>query len=376
MAGGVADNDLLDLIAATLPYFKKLEFGSPQKYTNHPILNKVLKDGMVLGGGKYAEFPVVIKPSGQAEFTQMYATKQYNQVNTIQKAIAPWARLTTYWLWDRRETLENKDAQQIVDLMTTRRIASQSDMANKFEEACWQTIISETNEFGSFRGVPYWISKGTSGGYNGVSTKDRSNNTITTVGGINGNTSGYEYWANYTQSYTNNIDNLIAGTVTKSLIDDVESMLMGMSIVYVMTNFQAPRTVEDLAAHNPLGNYTIYMDSKTRIVYESCVRRHNVGQNFGFDIGKWYGRTAFNSTPIERVPQLDTYADTNITGLHPMYFVNHNEFKSMVLRGDDFYEHDPLILPDSGGNVAAVNVDLSCQLLCKDRRSQGLLYTS
>jgi hypothetical protein len=376
MAGGVADSELLDLIAATLPWFEKLAFGAPQKYTNYPILNRVLNEGMVLGGGKWAEFPVVIKPSGQAEFTQMYATKQYNQVDTIKKAVAPWARLTTHWLWDRRETLENRDAQQIVDIMKTRRIASQSDMANKFEEACWQTILTEASEFGSFRGVPYWISIGTTGGYNGVHTHDRAGTAINTVGGIDGSVEGQEYWANYTQTYTNKVDDLVAGTVAETFIDDVNSMLAGMATTYIMTNFRAPRTVEDLQAHNPLGNFRIYLDSKTNIVYDMCVRRHNIGQAFGYDMGKFFGQTAFNSTPIERVPQLDSLAAAAITGVHPIYFINHNEFKTMVLRGDEFYEHSPIILPDSGGNVAAINVDLSCQLLCKDRRSQGLCYTS
>jgi hypothetical protein len=376
MAGGTPDTELLDLIQATLPWFEKLAFGAPQKYTNYPILNKVLNNGMELGGGKYAEFPVVIKPSGQAEFTQMYSTKTYNQVNTILKAIAPWARLTTHWLWDRRETLENRDAQQIVDIMKTRRIASQSDMANKFEEACWQTVLTESNEFGSFRGIPYWVAIGTTGGYNGVHTHDRAGTAINAVGGIDGSLDGQSYWANYTRTYTNKVDDLYSGTIADSLIDDTESMLLAMSDTYTMTNFLAPRTVEDLAAHNPLGNYTIYLDSKTRTVYEACVRRHNIGQNFGFDLGKFYGRTAFNGTPIERVPQLDTYAAAAITGVHPIYFINHNELKTMVLRGDNFYEHSPIILPDSGGNVAAINVDLSVQLLCKDRRSQGLCYTS
>ena len=369
---GKKDSELLDLIEATLPFFDKLAFGAPQKYTDYPILNKVLNNGLQLAGGKSAEYPVVIKDSGQSEFTQLYATKKYNQVDVIKKATAAWARLTTHWLWDRREILENKDAEQIVDLMKIRRMASQASMANDFEEACWQTIVSEDEEFGSFRGIPYWVSKGTSGGYTGTSTRDRDGNVITTVGNINGNT--YKRWANYNQSYADNVDDLIAGTVAKSLIDDVESMLSAMAICYTMTNFKAPRTVDDLKAHNPLGNFTIYVDSKTKIVYDMCVRRHNIGQAFGYDLGKFNGQSAFNGTPLERVPQLDTYADATITGNHPMYFINHNKLKTMVLRGDNFYEHSPMILPESGGNVAVVNVDLSCQLMANDRRTQGLVY--
>jgi hypothetical protein len=373
MPGGVADTELLDLVSTTLQYFDKLEFGAPQKYTDLPILNRVLDNGWLLGGGKYAEYPVVIKPSGQAQFTQMYANKNYNQVDVVKKVQAPWARLTTHWLWDRRETLENRDAQQIVDLMTIRRIASTSDMANKFEEAAWQTVISESNEFGSFRGIPYWVAKGQSAGsYSGTSTVDRSGTTITTVGNIDGTATDNAYWANWYDTYTDHTSDFDTSTdvVTLNLL---ENMLKKMSKAYLMTNFKAPRHVQDLEGHNPLGNFKIYMNTATMIAYEAGVRRYNVGQNFGYDIGKFEGMTAFNRTPIERVPQLDTYASSTITGTNPIYFINHNMLKTMALRGDEWYEHDPIILPDSGGNVCAVNVDLSVQLLCKDRRSQALI---
>jgi len=375
---GIPESEVLDLMNSTIPYREKLKFSAPQKYTDHPILNKALLKGMTLKGGTSAEKKVVIKASGRAGFTQLYATKEYAHVDVLKTAKANWAHLTTDWMYDRREGLMNRDAEQIVDLMMITRLASESDMANVFEEAAWQTIISEADEFGSFRGIPYWISKGTTDGYNGVSTIDRSGNVITTCGNINGNTVGNEYWANWAQTYTNYIDLWAAGTITTdTLEEDALPLLSAMNITYEMTNFKAPRTVKDLEAHNPLGNYTIYCDTKSKIAFNTMLRFQNQGAvNFGFDMGKFNGNPAFMGTPIEKVPQLDTYAAAAITGLHPFYFVNHNELETMVLRGNDFYEHPAMLLPDSGGNVGVVNVDLSCQLMCGDRRKQGLVYTS
>lgn len=386
---GVNESEVLDLMIATQPFFEPLKFSAPQKYTSHPILNKVLNNGMKLTGGTTAEKRVVIKPSGRTGFTKLYATKNYAHFDVIAKATAPWAHLTTDWMFDRREVLMNREPQRIVDIMVTNRLASESDMANVFEEAAWQTVVTEADEYGSFRGIPYWISVGTSGGYNGISTRDRSGTEITTVGNINGNTAGNEYWANYTQSYTNYIDLWIAGTVSATIDTEALSMLMAMSLAFEYTNFKAPRTVTDLERHNPLGNYTIYMDTKTKVAYNAMCRAFNMGAvNFGYDVGKFNGQAAFNGTPIEKVQQLDTYAGVvsgetaanavkaAIYGVHPIYFVNHNELETMVLRGNEFYEHPPTLLSGSGDNVGVVNVDLSCQLMAGDRRKQALVYTS
>lgn len=387
---GVNESSILDLVVATLPYFEKMKFSAPQKYTTHPILNRQLAKGMKLSSGVTAEKRVVIKPSGRAGFTQLYATKDYAHFDVLQKATAPWAHLTTDWMFDRREILMNREPQRIVDIMKTNRIASESDMANVYEENAWQTVVTEANEYGSFRGLPYWVSKGTSGGYNGKSTVDRSATAITTVGNINGNTAGQEFWANYTQSYTNYIDLWIAGTITgDTFTEDALSILMAMNLAYEYTNFEAPRTVENLDLSDPLSSYVIYCDTKTKVAYNAIARAFNQGAvNFGYDVAYNKGIATFNGTPLYKVPQLDSLAGVvsgetaanavkaSIYGVHPIYFVNHNELETMVLRGNEFFEHKPMILPESGGNVAVINVDLSCQLMCGDRRKQALVFTA
>jgi hypothetical protein len=361
---GKTVEELLDLINAALPYFEKLKFSYPQKYTDHPILNRVLSsNAMKSHSGKSIEWRVVVDDGGEAKSTRLYATKEYNKTDKLKKATAPWASITTEWIMDRREPLMSADAEQIVDLMKVERATCEARMANKFEEYCWQTITSEDDEFGSFRGIPYYISKGASSGFTGKSTVDRSANTITSVAGLNANT--YERWANYFDTYTD-FDGYDA-------IADLEPMFAAMFKAWMSIRFKAPRTAQDLEPLNPLGNYRIYMDLDTLLAYEFAVRQYNQGQNFGYDVGKFNGMTAFNRTPIEYSPFLDIYADADITGEHPIYFVNMNKFGVDVLKGDEFYEHPPLILPESGGNVAAVNVDLTCQLKCEDRRSQALL---
>src|SRR3989304_10325057 len=133
---GVNESSILDLAIATMPYFEKMKFSAPQKYTTHPILNRQLGKGMKPQGGTTVEKRVVIKPSGRAGFTKLYASKEYAHFDVIQKATAPWAHLTTDWMFDRREIMMNRDPQRILDIMKTNRLASESDMANVFEDAC------------------------------------------------------------------------------------------------------------------------------------------------------------------------------------------------------------------------------------------------
>jgi hypothetical protein len=375
---GYATADVLDLVNATLPNFEKMKFSAPQKYTRYPILNKMLGKGIVRGGGKYAEKRVVIKESDRTQFTGLYGTKEYSRVDVLRIATAPWVYLTTDWMFDRREALINKDPFLIVDKMETDRLAALRGMANVFEENAWQTIVTEASETTSMRGIPYWISKGagTSGGYNGTYTVDRSLTQITSPGGINPATTGQEYWANYTQSHSTNIDHIIASNFAVSLIDDISSFIVGLGLTYENINFQAPQSPDDIAKYTELGMYTIFMDTKTKIVYDVGVNRYNVGQNYGYDFQKFNGMSAFNGTPIQKAPQLDTLANDTITGKHPVYFVNFNEFELIALETDEFHEHTPMLLPNGGGNVAVINVDFGGQFMCGDRRSQGLLWNS
>ncbi len=376
----VPESNVLDLVNATIPFRERLAFGSPQEYADHPILNRVLTKGMRATGGTTVEVRTAIKKSSRTQFTGLYAQKEYAHQDFLAVASAPWAHLTTDWMFDEREVAMNRDPERIVDIMEVCRQRTMLGMADEFEKACWQTVVTEANEFGSFRGVPYWIAKGASDGYTGKSTVDRSGTEITSVGGINANTSGNELWANYYHSYTNFIDNWVAGTITTGIVEDALTMLLAMEMAKTKTRFKAPRTVSDLEGKNPLANYKIYMDTDTTVCWSALLRKQNEGANFGYDIGKFNGQHAFEGIPIETVQFLDLpadggFQDADITGLHPIYFVNHNALETVVLKGYEFKEHAPRIMPGNA-NVAVTDVDLSVQLMAKDRRCLALVATS
>lgn len=369
----VPESSVLDLVNATIPFRKRLEWGSPAEHADFPILNRALNMGMQATGGAKVEFRSALKKSTKGGFTGLYATREYNHEDYLVTGEAPWAHLYTYWMYDDHETAMNRDPERIVDILEVGRHETCTKLAGEFESACWQTIIGESAEFGSLRGIPYWITKA------GTTGKDRSNNTLSTIGNINPTT--YPLWSNYVHSYTNCINDLVdSGTITASIEADTLTLLTAFSMTKLKTRFKAPQNIQHVLDKNPLGNYKIYVPTKVSVAWGIILRAYNQGQNFGYDLAKFDGQHAFEGVPMEVVEYLDEsadggYQDTNITGKHPCYFVNYNDLKTVVLKGYQFKESAPQLMPGNP-NVAVTNVDLTVQLVCKNRKSQGLVYTS
>ncbi len=369
---GIPESSVLDLVAATIPFRKRLEWGSPAEHQDHPILNRALSMGMKATGGDKVEFRTALKKSTKGGFTGLYAEREYNHEAYLVVGESPWAHLYTYWMYDDHETAMNRDPERIVDIMEVGRHETMTKLATIFEEACWQTIIGEGAEFGSLRGIPYWISKA------GTTSLDRSGNTLTSIGNISSST--YSLWANYVKTHTSPITNLAAGTIATSIEADTLGILTAFQYAKLKTRFKAPQNIAHVLDKNPLGNYKIYVPTLVHVAWGIMLRHYNLGSNFGFDIGKFNGEHAFEGVPMETCEYLDAVADgglssTTINGLHPCYFVNFNDFQTVVLRGYEFKESAPQLMPGNP-NVAVTNVDFSVQLTCKNRKSQALVYAS
>jgi hypothetical protein len=366
----VPESSILDLVNATIPFRKRLEWGSPAEHQDFPILNRALAKGMKATGGHKVEFRTALKKSTKGGFTGLYATREYNHEDYLVTGESPWAHLYTYWMYDGHETAMNRDPERIVDILEVGRHETMTKLAGIFEEACWQTIIGEATEFGSLRGIPYWVSKA------GTTSLDRSANVLTTVGNINPTT--YPLWANYVGTHTTPVADLVAGTIASSIEEDSLSLLNAMNLAQIKTKFKAPQNIAHIVDKNPLGNYKIYVNTAFSVAWGLILRHYNLGNNFGFDLAKFNGQHAFNGIPMETVEYLDLvadggYGDETLQGKYPAYFINSNELETVVLRGYEFKESAPQLMPGNP-NVAVTNVDFSVQLVCKNRKSQALVY--
>jgi hypothetical protein len=86
------------------------------------------------------------------------------------------------------------------------------------------------------------------------------------------------------------------------------------------------------------------------------------------------GLPAFNRTPIQWIPQLETYASAAITGTNPMYFINWNYFKPFINSAMNFEELGPYNEAEMP-TVLVTWVFLSYGYHCTNRRPQALIAT-
>lgn len=375
MAGeGLKDTELLDLIIATQPHLPKAQLGTPQNYTDLPIVNRVLTMGWIISG-RDPEVRVKVKQSTKARMERLYQSREYNKVDLLKKATSRWGHLTTDWLIDRREDLINKGAEEIVNVLKVNKLDAVMDMAELMERLSWMTEKADSDSDLSLKGVPYWIANnatrtGAAGtvGFTGDATVDRDGTAITQPGGISPTT--YPLTANYFDVYTN------PGSESGTGIGD--SMVEAMIKLFHSCNFKSPRIVQDLENNNPLANFRIYTTLRNILYYEKWVKNHN--QDIGFDAAKYLGKTPFNGIPLERDPLLEevalidaeTATSKKIYGIHPFYFVNWNVLIPFALKGNNLYEHDPMILPNQPNTVVVV-LDHSMNYLAKNRRMLGKL---
>ena len=357
---GLSMSSLADLTATTLEDLPKLQFETPLQYQDYDVCNRWLRGlNIELQSGYGIRRNIMLKQSGNAEHVGLYESTTVNVADVQSQLTAPWAHVQTHWSIERREELANRSPARFVDLLESRRVDAMLSLADLLEERAW-LAPDNASDSTSPRGIPYWISPGSSGedGFFGATSYYEDGNSITSPGGISAESPvpPANRWANYYKDYDGPTQ--------------ADTMVKAMHTVYRQIKFKAPRIVKDLE-NSPLGNYTIYMDGTTIDEYEAYTRKSN--DQIGYDVGKFAGMTAFNRTPIIWNPQLDT-ADTTNRGGNPIYFINHNHFKPFILRGDNLRESEPMV-DRSQHNVITTFVDLSYNFLCINRRTSGLIST-
>lgn len=354
---GLRMADLVDLTRTTLEDLPKLKFEVELKYQDYEVINRWFREKNIeVQSGYGIKRNIMLETTGNAEHVGLYESTTVNVADVQKQLTVPWAHAQTYWSIERREALANRAPAKYVNLIESRRVDAQLDLANLLEERAWLAPDSSTDTENP-RGIPYWVAPGATtedGWYGGLSIYE-DGNAVANVGGIT--PVDQDNWCNYYKDYDGP--------------SDADTMVDAMHKVYRHVQFKAPRTVKDIDKKDGLGNFTIYMDGDTIDAYEAYTRKSN--DQVGFDVGKFAGNTAFQRTPVIWIPALDT-ADTTNRGGNPIYFINHNKFKPFILSGDNFREDEP-IRDRVQHNVITTFIDLSYNFLCLSRRKQGLIST-
>lgn len=330
-----------DIVAAGLKELNRLRFvdltSDLQKYS--AMRRMMQKEKMRTYDDGYAfQWDVMTGDNGSAEFVGLYSTDNVDVVNVLTQASSTWKHITWNWAIDAHEITMNGGASRIVNLIDTRRFAAKISAVKKFEQAFW-TLPSATDTV-SPHGVPYWIVKNNTVGFNGGLPSG-----YTDVGGLSPTT--YPRWKNYTGQYTD---------ITKD--DLIDKWSTAADKCMFMPPIEGMPLLTDGNAHGYLTTYNVYKSTKTIL--------ENQNDDLGMDVDSMDGRPVFRRTPIEWNPVLDV--DTT----DPVYGIFWGDFKITKLRG--WWEKETVIPKKSDQhNVSVTHYDCSFNYTATNRRSHFVL---
>ena len=361
--GGIANSDLLDLIATTLPNLPSLDFEVALEYQDYPVCNQWFQNEKVqVESGTSIERNIILDTSGNARHVRLYQKTPINVADVHHKITAPWCQVQTYWSIERREMLRNRGKARFIDLLKSRRLGGLPDLPAPLESRAGGTPSVATDDLNP-RGVPYWLSMredGSSGqGFDAYRVRYSASgaSSSTTKANIDGSAAANAKWRNY------------AATYTAINADFVKRMRRA----FHATKFTSPVLAKDLRT-GPASKFRIYMPLDELVEYEDLTT--NANDNIGRDLDPFHGMTTFRRVPIIYTPQLDGVAtlggsETSNT-TDPIYAINHAMFYPIVQSGDWMREEGPLSDVEQH-NVFTTFIDGSYQFFCKNVRQSGFV---
>jgi len=341
MGAVLTDSQILDLALGTQKKMGKMKFHQiAQSIQNYEVLPRIMKkDKIQIAAGNGIEDYVMVKDSGSAKNVGLYQKDDVNTVDVMKKISLDWRHTTTNYSWDRRELAMNGGEARIYDLMKVRRAAGMLSLANIMENDFWSKPTN-TQDVLPIMGVEYWVVKNAAIGFNGGSPA-----------GFTGGCAGliHDNWKNYTGTYSN---------YTK------EDLIAKLRTAKRKTNFKSPIDLEDYRKGNGQ-QYRIYVNEATINQLELLAEKQN--ENLGSDLTKMDGTVTIGKAPLVYVPKLD--ADTS----SPIYMLDWSYVFPYFLKGEYLRESEP---EKVGGQhtTIAVHIDLTWNIMFKDRRSQTVLY--
>jgi hypothetical protein len=359
---GLRPDQIDDLVELTLHEFEKDRWTdlTVDLQSYFAMDNLLLGQKVEVDGGDQLQWQVKVRNAGAAKNTGMYAVDDVRVIDTMRHAIIPWTMQTTNMAYDvYEEGFNSPDRNRIVNLILTRRHSAMTDFAELMENNFWGMPANTTDDAEVIkpRGVPYWIVRNATKGFNGGTPLGGGHST---VAGLNPTT--YPRWKNWTAQYAT----ISTRDLVRHMREAVAKCRFKPPVSYPSTTPQTPQYV--IAT-----TYTV----KQRL--EELLDDRN--ENLGRDVAVNDGKTLFHGTPITWVPWLDAHHDdtalisTNHYGKNPVYGINLGAFKMVVKSGAYMVRSAPIVAAQQH-SVRHIHWDTWCQYKCVDRRGNFVLTQS
>lgn len=365
------------LLAQAIPNFGRRVFtnisNSKQTYTFLPAMqgraqyatdNKLrwgLPNVVEAGGGTTFTFNVQVAKGNTFQWVR--ETTPINVVRRdYQKQVSlPWRMCRTHWSINMREAGACKGAEELTDLMTSRRIGDDQDWADSFEEFGWGAPPASTNEEMAFP-LRYWVfcqpetvgAPAYSGDFAGNGAFVNLNHADYTSGPAGLSRVTYPMWGNWNFQYT---------TFNTDCVDKIAHAVLA-------TEFHAPVEHPDKIKGTP--DRAMYTGKANYITRGKLARQQN-DQNTS-DLLARMTENVISRIPMYYVPQIDSITMYSSANKSPIFGFNWATW--YLATKSDFTMKDQLFPPDRSAPLDTTHARwLETQLVCCSPRENWVATT-
>lgn len=336
-------DQIKDMVKGTLRELGRLKFQQiAQELQRYEIMGRIMKKEKVqFDDGIGIQRNLMVNIIEGARHVGLFAVDEVNAGDVLEQIIVPWTHTTTNYAFDRKELAMQRSASKIVDVVKARRVGTFLGLAKLMERDGWTAPV-DVNDVLTPWGIPFWLQKHATAGFNGGNPTGFPGGP----GGLN-----HPNFRNYTDSYAD---------ISKA------DFIRKARRCYRKIQFESPVSIPDYRRGTG-DRFRLYCNLETLEAMEDVGEAQN--ENLGRDLAPYDGTITFRRNPIIWIPYLD--ADTT----NPVYFINWAFFNPVFLKGEYLREDGPDKAPNQH-SVLVVYIDLTWNMLCTDRRAQGVLAKS
>jgi hypothetical protein len=299
-------------------------------------------------GGPRLEWKLRIGNQGTAKHSGLYAVDDTNRVDVMTDAKQEWSKQTVNYIYDIDEAAFQSGPETIIEEMKLNEQGLYNDFFALMETAMWTAPSGSTQDPRPPSGVPFWIQKNSTLGFNGGDPSGFSDG----AGGVA--TATYPNWKNYTGTYE-----------SVSRDDLIEKVVNACDFTY----FKPVRSYNEIGGGDPdYGFYTVHS------VLATMRRLLQAGNdNLGVDVARFANQVLVKSTPVVWVPALTESTSDAYDSSNPFYGINWKKFKYFFKTGRNMIKHPPKQAPNQH-TVRERHMDNWGNFVCYDRRQGGFVF--
>ena len=298
-------------------------------------------------GGPLLDWKLRVANQGTAKHSGLFAIDDTNKVNVMINGQINWSKQTVNYIYDVDQIAFESNPETIIREMVLNEQGLYNDFFELMETSMWTSPSSATVNPRPPAGIPAWLVKASSEGFNGG-----DGNFSGGIGGIP--TATYANWKNWGAPY-----------VSVSRDDLIEKVCKGMDY----TRFKAVKPYSEIGGGDPsYGLYTVY---SVLSIMRRLLQANN--DNLGIDVARFSNGVVVRGVPVDWVPALDNTASDAYDSQNPFYGINWKKFHYFFKTGRNMIKHPPKVAARQH-TVRERHMDNWGNFVCEDRRQGGFVF--